>query len=686
MRRARMKTANKIKNFVPVVIILAVSLAAEIIFSNFVYLAFVAGRNDVSNYKPLGSFSISMSEENTGFDFQCSNFKLNSVSFTVKTADENSLDSLTTVNFYVFDENSTQGASLARSERIAVGAAERKAKVYLSSLGTASGMIVDFPELSEEITLSDITVNPTYEFSFDFIRFAAVFVLLAVIYILKTGTGKQLCREITYNQAALLSCALSCMAAILFWALCSSSEIGTHIAYPLQAGAEYYQPYIQQFDAFMKGQLHFDVEVGADLLALENPYSPSERDGIYYLFDRAFFEGEYYSYFGIAPILVVYYPFYLLTNALPVDSTVMGVFALLTALFLPLAVIEWAKLLKADMRPWFAAVCAVGAYFASMALLIQRGRTPFYYIASAAGMAFVSAFSFWILKALGSKKPFARIACMVLAGVSFALGFLSRINSVLPAAFVVAAFVIIYFIKSIKAKKFGSFFAEMAALALPVAGAVAFSLYYNFIRFGDILQFGTDYQLTVANASLYEISAGGIFPSLFHYFLQPFEFSAQFPFITFSYLPLSDYGKTVYIDSSFGIFALPFMLSLLLAPVLYKSKKISKNGKALLTVSLLALVITAFADFCLGGVIFRYTADISLPAAMISAVILLEAVSIWQKERSAGAVKLAKKCVLALVGVTICISLSASLMINGNLTAYSPDFYISARDFFVFWS
>ncbi len=686
MRRARMRAANKIKNFVPVIIMLAAAFVAEAVFSNFVYFAFVAGKNDVSDFRPADSVAFSLTEENNSFDLPCNNFKLNSVSFTVKATDEGARDEPTTVNFYVFDENSTQSASVARSERIAVGTRARRTTVYLNSLGSASGMIIDFPELDREITVSDIVINQAYKFGFDIVRFAVIFVLLAVIYVLKSGMGKQLCREITYNQAALLSCAVSCTAAIIFWALGSSGEAGSYIAYPLEVGTEYYQPYIQQFDAFIKGQLHFDVQPSAELLALENPYAPSERDGIYYLFDRAFFEGKYYSYFGIAPLLVVYFPFYFITGFLPMDSTVMGIFSLITAVFLPLAVIEWAKLRKADIRPWFAGVCALGAYFASMALLIQRGRTPFYYIASAAGMAFVSAFAFWILKALGQKKQFARVAFMALAGVSFGLGFLSRINSVLPAALIIAAFVIIYLIESIKAKKLGAFFAEMAALALPVAGAIAFSLYYNYIRFGDIFQFGTDYQLTVANASLYEIGAGGIFPSLFHYFLQPFEFSAQFPFITFSYLPLADYGKTVYIDSSFGIFALPFMLSLLLCPVLFKSKRVGKNGKILLAVSLFSLVLTAFLNFCLGGVIFRYTADISLPAALLSAVILLETVLIWQKEHSVKAVRLAKKCTLALVGITACISLSASFMINGNLTAYSPDFYIAARDFFVFWS
>lgn len=686
MRRAAMKAANKIKNFVPVIIMLAVAFAAEAIFSNFVYFAFVAGKNDVSDFRPVDSLSFNLTDENKSFDLTCNNFSLNSVSFTVKASEENALDELTTVKFYVFDENSTQSAAVTRSERIAVGANERRVTVYLNSFGCASGIIVDFPDLDSEIAVSDVVINQSYEFSFNLIRFAAIFVLLAVIYILKSGTGKQLRREITYNQAALLSCAVSCAAAIIFWALGSSGETASRIPYPLEGGAEYYQPYIQQFDAFMKGQLHLDVEPTAELLAIENPYAPSERDGIYYLFDRAFFEGKYYSYFGIAPILVVYFPFYLVTGFLPTDSTVMGIFSLITALFLPLAVIEWTKLRKANIRPWFAGVCAVGAYFASMALLIQRGRTPFYYIAAAAGMAFVAAFAFWVLKALGQKKRLPRTAFMALAGISFALGFLSRINSVLSAAVIIAAFVILYFIKSIKAKNLGAFFSEMAALALPVVGAIGFSLYYNHIRFGDIFQFGTDYQLTVANASLYEIGLSGIFPAIFHYFLQPFEASAQFPYIAFSYLPLADYGKAVYIDSSFGIFALPFMLSLLLNPVLFKSKKVNKNGKILLAVSLFSLAATAFLNFCLGGVIFRYTADISLPAALISAVILLEAVLLLQEKYPAEIAKTAKKCVLAVVGITVCISLSASLMINGNLTEYSPDFYIAARDFFVFWS
>ena len=59
----------------------------------------------------------------------------------------------------------------------------------------------------------------------------------------------------------------------------------------------------------------------------ENPYDRAARDkaGVWYMWDRALYNGKYYSYFGIAPILTVYYPCQLLTGKLPGDGTVMQV-------------------------------------------------------------------------------------------------------------------------------------------------------------------------------------------------------------------------------------------------------------------------------------------------------------------------------------------------------------------------
>lgn len=686
MRSPRMKTAKRIDGFRLVALIFAVSLIAEIVFSNFTWLAYVAGRGGADDYLPEQSESYVITPAENYISFECESVPLHSVSFNAVSLNNQIDDSFVTVSYYIFDENNLTNASVARNEKIAIGTQPRQVKAYMNSMGNAGCVGMQFEELPCDLEISGIVINPHYEFSFDLLRFAFIFALLAFMFVFKAKISKQLRDEMTFGQAALLSCAVCCFVSAVFTVLCMTSEYGNYITYPLDGDVEYYHPYIQQFDAFMKGQLHFDVSVSPELAALENPYSPDAREGINYLYDRAFFDGKYYSYFGIAPIIAIYYPFYLITGFLPVDSVVMGIFSVLVALFLPLAVIEWAKLRGNNMRPWLAAVCAVGAYFSSAVLLIQRGRMSFYYIASLAGMAFVAAFVFFVLKALGTEKKAARLVLMLLAGIGFGLGFLSRVNSVLPAAIIIAVFVIIYFIHSIKSKRISAFIAEMAALATPVVAAIAFSLYYNYIRFGDILQFGSSYQLTIMNASLYEMKAGSLFYSLFYYFLQPFAVSDRFPYVQFAYHHFADFGRNVYTDSNFGIFAFPFMLSLLLSPVIFKSRQITRNGKALLAAALGSFVITAFADFCMGGVIFRYTADITLLAAFVSAVILLEICALVQKNHTAEVSGIAEKSVAVLTGSNVLVSSLASIMLNGNLAVYDPDIYIAIKEFFVFWN
>lgn len=681
-----MKTAKKTNGFFGIVLIIALSILAEIVFSNFVWLAYVAGNDKVKNYIPHQADATFVSSINDLIDYDCEDFSLNSISFTVKNSDETLPDMYQKVNLFVFDENSSYSAAVSRSETIAVGKEARRYKIYLNSYGNAKGVSLEFPDAEGEVIVSDAVINESYEFGFNAVRFAVLALALLFINMFKGATGKQLRDEMTYNNAAMISCSVCCFVSFVFWLLSSSSENGNYIAYPLVGDTELWHPYIQQFDAFMKGQLHLDVQPSAELLMLENPYSPDARDGIKYLYDRAFYNGNYYSYFGIAPILAVYFPFYLIGGILPTDCTVTGIFSLVTAIFLPAAVIEWAKLRKENIRPWFAGVCAVGAFFASGVLLIQRGRMSFYYIASIAGMAFVSAFLFFILKAYNFKNKAARVIVLFFAGLSFGLAFLSRINAVVVPAVLVAVFVVIYFIRSIKNKKLPSFFGEMAVLAFPVLAAVGVSLYYNYLRFGNPLQFGAEYQLTVLNASLYEISASGIFGALYHSFFQQFKPTGSFPYIGFSTQRFDDYGRLIYTDSNFGIFAFPFMLGLLLGFVLLKSKRISKEGKVLTAAALTAIVLTAILNFCMGGVIFRYTADILLIAAFVAAAVVIETTRIVQDNYDAAVSLVAKKIVSFAVVLTAVVCFAVSLSINEDLLAYDPDYYCAFKDFVSFWS
>ena len=67
------------------------------------------------------------------------------------------------------------------------------------------------------------------------------------------------------------------------------------VEYPLSSvsGRDWW---IQQFDAFQKGQLHLDLEVDPSLSELENPYDPNQRADATYHWDRVYYEGKYYSF------------------------------------------------------------------------------------------------------------------------------------------------------------------------------------------------------------------------------------------------------------------------------------------------------------------------------------------------------------------------------------------------------
>lgn len=674
---------KRLELLIPLIVI-AVSLAAELLLSNFVYFSFVLGKGESSNYPALTQ-PITVSEEanqifSGGFDLP-----INSVSLRLRYCDDFSEQTFVDVSVYTMNDAAAEQYSLAIRKKLAVTDRMTEHTLFFNTAGNATDIAVDFGDFSGEIEVGSLTVNPDYKMSFNYVRFGLMMLLGALIYFYKLrGENPNLSYETRHKRSQTASVLVCAGCVILVTALNLSGEGLRAIEYPLLYDIGSYDPYIQQFDAFMKGQLHLDVVPDERLLALENPYSPAQREGIYYLWDRAFFDGKYFSYFGIAPILTVYYPFYLLTGMLPSASFVMTVFGIMTALFFALALEEYARISGKKNFGYFPAFCAVSAFLSSFALLIFRGQARFYYIASMAGMAFSAAFLFFMLRAVGSKKTANRLLSFALAGVSFGLGFLSRVNSVLPLAVVSAVFVVLWAVKRIREKKFPMLLGEASALGLPVAAALAASMVYNKLRFGGFFDFGTDYQLTVSDTSLYSVGLFGLVPSFFHYFLQNLGFTAEFPFVGFDYVAASDYGRYVYVDSGLGIFATPFMLVLLLSPVVFKKKSVSRNKKLLFGAALLSLPLTAFLNFCLGGVIFRYTADLSLLAAFLAGATALEAADSVLEGFGVKGYKLFRNALFVLGIANIAVAAGMALMESGNLVSASPVLQEQIKDIFVF--
>ncbi|MBP5271154.1 MAG: hypothetical protein ILO42_09380 [Clostridia bacterium] len=452
------------------------------------------------------------------------------------------------------------------------------------------------------------------------------------------------------------------------------------VAYPLEGPVSGYNPYVQQYDALKKGQLKLDVEPDPRLAELENPYDPSERTKakVSYIWDRAYYNGNYYSNFGIAPVLTVYAPYHILTGKLPGTGTVMVIFLLIAAVFMPLTVTAWAEKFSPGIPRPLRALAAVGVFHCSLIALIARGRTPFYYLAAVAANAFISVFFYLCIAAYSSEKKAARYVLYALAGVFYGLAFTSRIPVALIAAFLVIPGLWFFIIRREReGKKLIPIISELASIGIPVVIFFIGSMILNAARFSGPLDFGHSWQLTVTDNRTLELRLSDLPYALYHYFLDMPAKSETYPYVSFSYAKFASYGHYQYRDAGFGLFAIPMTLSLLASPAVIFSRKFTPRRRVFTAAAVAGLVFVALEDFCMGGIIYRYTADLTLVGAIFSVIILF---SCCERIRDVFAEKsrIPRYIAYSLTGIIIAVSVYAALRLflingNGNVMEYSEE-------------
>ena len=493
-----------------------------------------------------------------------------------------------------------------------------------------------------------------------------------------------------------LSAALLCLVCVMLAVILSSllCPYRDEVAYPFDKYLGSYNPYEQQFDAFMKGQLHIDRVPDEKLAELENPYDYYQRDGIDYLWDRAYYDGKYFSYFGVAPIITVYYPYYFITGSLPAEDTVSAVFAIMTALFFSMAAVKLWAMLGRKTPMWLLWILTLGALTSTQVFLVMRGETRFYYIATISGMAFLSAFTWLFLCGISGtvrldkreerERSWVRPIIFAFAGIFYGLCFLSRFNMALLAAFVILPMLWFCIVRE-KAgyRPIKKILIELSSLALPVVLAVAAQLIMNYARFDSLFEFGTTYQLTVSDVSKNKLRLGDLGYAIFHYFLQPLNFTEDFPLASLFYTRLESYGHFVYVDTGMGLFAIPFAWLLFASVFVFADKKQSVGRKTTVAAALVGMLFVAWFNFCLGGVIFRYTCDLTVVAALVSLAIAFMLSDGISQDVGGQAIKKGLNITLALLtAATLFVCITLAFSINVNLTDYPKDVYNAFRGLF----
>jgi len=385
--------------------------------------------------------------------------------------------------------------------------------------------------------------------------------------------------------------------------------------------------YGRQFDAWKKGQIELDIAVDSRLAALENPYDPTARSesGARYSWDYAFFDGKYYSYFGIAPILTVHAPIYAFTGKLPNVPMACLILAIAAVIATSFAYREIVLRFIKKPNLWLFLLGLAGVVSAS-GVYLGALCADMYYVAVLSAQVFSMAFVFLAVRAMREEKLWLRMTLLVIAAIALTLTVWSRPTVALMCVCVFPLF--IEFICKIRKDTLKPGLLTVGSFAVPLMIGAAAVMWYNNARFGSPLDFGANYQLTVSDVSLNTIDFKYAFSSFFSYFLCPMWMTETYPYLGMQRIKvLPDGARYFYYDRYCGVFAYGLPLGILAYPRLALIEKqkgerdIAKTAIVAVT-AILALTI-AFSDFCIGGVNMRYIYDISVMLALISAAVLM---------------------------------------------------------------
>lgn len=291
-------------------------------------------------------------------------------------------------------------------------------------------------------------------------------------------------------------------------------------------------------DAFLHGQLSLREQPDPRLALLGNPYDYNQRRDIPVHWDASFYEGKYFLYWGPAPALVA-----AAIEALAGTPPAGAILALLPYLGL-LIVTCWLLLDLAQGRSALRRL-TVGLFlligFISFPMLYTLGQPRHYQSSILFGQFFLLGGLLCFLRFTRSN----RAGWLAAAGLGWGLALASRYNLAISIGiFLLGALAWLW-----RGRREGSTLGRGALLLGPLALCVAGLGLYNFARFGNALETGLTYQLTIPELREMSYARAYVPSGLYVYGAYPLTSSPQFPFIQAWHFSPKNLPEWLYIPS-----------------------------------------------------------------------------------------------------------------------------------------
>ncbi|MBO4456890.1 MAG: hypothetical protein J5802_04155 [Butyrivibrio sp.] len=481
----------------------------------------------------------------------------------------------------------------------------------VEAFGKVDKIKINIVDDIDEIVFDSIVVNDRMPFRFNIVRALLLFIVLVGLRTILRGDYYDMADMEKGKRRAEIVCLLFIigLSVIVLSVQRQTRDWGSSMGYGELARA------------ISEGKAYVSDEADDILSSMENPYDTANRAalGAHAEWDTAFYQGKYYVYFGVVPALFLNLPYYLLTCE---DMTYMQETCIIDVLLLISCFALMNELRKRINKKMplrlFLLLSLTCTFSAGMILLIKTASI--YYVAIGTGLVFVCfGLALW-MSSLDLEESHNICLWRGMLG-SFCMACAVGCRP----QFAIASFLgIIIFRNLIKKDSKNRYIGipRLLMLLLPYVPVAAGLMYYNYIRFGSVFDFGANYNMTGYDMVHMGIHIARIPIGLWYYLFNMPKFNFEFPYM---YPTSVDSGYQGFIVSEDQIGGVVWLIPLVLICALDLKKK-TRNSQMLymrIFCYLIVLIVVA-VDTIMCGVLVRYQADFRLYLVIPAAIIAME--------------------------------------------------------------
>ncbi len=468
----------------------------------------------------------------------------------------------------------------------------------------------DNVNVGDTIRVNSFILNPKYPFQISKKRVLFLFLIISLLYFIRPSSNIY---DITvtdkFRGKRVLITAVLILEVLLLFKVSRLDKYYENV----KDGAE--KQFMMLTEAIVdRGEFFLNINAPKELKAMEDPYDARLRlttagelaEGMD-MSDTGFYKGNgrYFVYFGIGPIILFYIPKYIMTGTHVVTRDIVF---LLTA-FISVAVMF---LLYEVSKRYFRRLPFVVYLMFSFLFSFGGGQlflliTPdFYAVPILSGLLFSMLGLGFVFKAMNEEK---KIVSLILGGLSLAFVAACR-PQFLMVSFMTLPLIIPYAIKKLTDKKERlKVIIEATAFIVPYIVIAAFVMYYNYARFGNVFDFGANYNLTYNNMPYRGFHIDRLLHPLIGYLFYPCSVTNEFPYFQISNY-VSRYQGITADENLFGgvIYNNIYLFAALLV---IPFRKLFKSVEAFIVALIgpLFAIIICVVDANMAGTLPRYYAD-----------------------------------------------------------------------------